>query len=350
MIYSYLSSNGPSWLIDDGEDKDIVISTRVRFVRNLAGYFFPGRSRTSELNYIREKIESAVKDLPLSIVFRVPELSNSDKDFLRERQIFISNIPAAKNGSILVSPDESMYLSINGDNHFYLVFMGSGGELYYLYRQAMDTMKILSERLEFARDKKWGYLTSSITDVGTGLRIGANFHLWAAAITGRLNQLESILKSNSMGIRGFFTYGAEVVGYMFHIFTIRTLGITEDEILEWTRNTISHIVRIERDARVELAEKARPQLEDRISRALGILRYSHLLGSQEALSLILTLKMGYDIKLITGTDLKQLLQLLLLVQPAHIEQIYSPEQSNPASFDIIRADIVKDRVSRVELL
>lgn len=349
MINQLFNPNGPLWLVEDGEDKDIVISTRVRFVRNIAGYFFPRRSRAAELKEIREKVEDAASGLPIGITLRMNELTNSDRDFLRERQIFISNIPSAKSGSILISNNEDFYISINGDNHIYLVHMGSGAELYSVYRQAYETINLLSGKLEFARDKKWGYLTSSITDVGTGLRIGANFHLWATSISGRLNQLESVLKSNSMGIRGFFTYGAEVLGYMFHIFTIKTLGISEDEIYEWARNTIQHIIRIERDARAEIIEKARFQLEDRVSRALGVLRYSHLIGTHEALSLLLSIKMGFDTNLLTGADIKQILQLLLLVQPAHIEQIYNPDQSNPASFDITRAEIIKDKLSNVEL-
>ncbi len=350
MISEHFDINGPSWLVGDGEDKEIIISTRTRIVRNLAGYFFPSRCKVAELKEISDKIESAISEIQFNTVLRVSSLTGTDADFLRERQIFISDTPSAKNGSIFISDEEDMYFSINGDNHLYMVFMGSGADLYPVFMRAMERVRDLSSKLDFAKDKRWGYLTATVTDVGTGLRIGANFHLWGVCVSGRLNQIEGILKSNSMGIRGFFSYGFEVIGYMFHIYTLKTLGVTEEDVFEQARNTITNIVRLERDARADIVERARYQLEDRVSRALGVLKYSRLIGAHEALNLLLALKMGLDSGLVAGCDLKTILNLLLLIQPAHIGQFFNPELSNPASLDITRAEIIKEKIGSAELI
>ena len=49
-----------AWYNKDGNDKDIILSSRVRFARNLVDYPFASRMDDTSANEIIEKIESAL--------------------------------------------------------------------------------------------------------------------------------------------------------------------------------------------------------------------------------------------------------------------------------------------------
>ncbi len=56
-------SRQPDWLLEEGPSDQIVIGTRARLHRNLAGFHFPTQARMDEKATILEEIGSKVSDL-----------------------------------------------------------------------------------------------------------------------------------------------------------------------------------------------------------------------------------------------------------------------------------------------
>ncbi len=105
MKIEALLANPGEWLSSAGDHHPIVISSRVRFARNLAKMPFPGWAKKSERIRILEEIKPEVEVLPeMSNSFsqQLNELSATEKQVLVERHL-ISREHAAKGmGSAVV--------------------------------------------------------------------------------------------------------------------------------------------------------------------------------------------------------------------------------------------------------
>lgn len=347
MISEKFSIEGPRWLLDEGDEKSIVFSTKIIYERNIAGYPFPTRARSFELNIVQSKVAEAMNHLPPHITVINSTLKDVEKAFLQERHIYAGS-SGGRNSITYVAPDESDHIVVNANNHLALAFYAGGFEPYSVYSSSASILSTLSEDLEFAWTKKWGYVTSSPFMMGTGMRISFALHLWGTSLLGQLNRLEDVLPKANMGIRGFFGERVDVIGYFFVVFTQKSLGVSEEEVIEIGKNSVKKLIEIEEEARQELIKRARVQIEDKIARSLGILRYSRLLGIQEALSLLANLKIGFDADLVSG-DSQQILTLFTLVQPAHIVCYMGATDNDQVSIDSIRAELVKDKLRDIEL-
>src|SRR3954462_14246991 len=85
---SLLTDGGVGWLDASGPSSHLVLSTRIRLARNLAGRVFQGRNSETEREDILQIVESAARDTVLlrrAIKFRLDRLERSDRQLLHER-------------------------------------------------------------------------------------------------------------------------------------------------------------------------------------------------------------------------------------------------------------------------
>ena len=85
---SLLPDGGLHWLIGSGPNSGIVLSSRIRLARNLAGYAFPTRAREGERLRVLQQLREAaprVRALKDAALVRVDECSLQDRRVLFER-------------------------------------------------------------------------------------------------------------------------------------------------------------------------------------------------------------------------------------------------------------------------
>ena len=88
MKLTDISSNINEWFNGSGPLADVVISSRIRLARNLAGYKFLSRCSTAEKSDILEKLKSTIMSLELGdkiSYISVDEAPVLDRHFLVER-------------------------------------------------------------------------------------------------------------------------------------------------------------------------------------------------------------------------------------------------------------------------
>jgi protein arginine kinase len=107
---------------------------------------------------------------------------------------------------------------------------------------------------------------------------------------------------------------------------------------------VGKVVRFEQRSREMLFRKARSLLEDKVWRALGLLRYSRSVSSKEALSLISAVRLGVGVGLIHDVPIRTLNRLLVYIQPAHL-QMRQGREMEPHERDEARADLVRETLS-----
>jgi protein arginine kinase len=344
-----LTNHAGEWLRGSGPMSDIVISTRVRLARNISGFPFLARASRHQ----RQLLESRLREVVLACnlapqVFYVdleaaPEI---DRQLLVERHL-ISRPHAAAEGArgVAVADDETASVMVNEEDHLRIQVLRSGLQLDQAWEQISRIDDLLESRLDFAYHARFGYLTACPTNVGTGLRVSVMLHLPALKLTGEIEKVFRAAKDLRLAVRGLYGEGTEATGDFYQISNQTTLGRSEEDVIgEFKLQVIPKIIDYEHHARRTLLNDRTVALDDKVCRALGILRSARLLASEETLFLLSHLRMGVNLERLKDISVNTINELFLLTQPAHLQKI----QGRRLEGDLrraARADYIRQRLN-----
>ena len=338
------STPGP-WLSDDGPDTDVVMSCRVRLARNIAGFPFVGRANDAQRREILRIAQQVVLSLDLADGMFWVDLSHSparDRQLLMERHLISRHLAEAEfPRAVAVSGDETLSIMVNEEDHLRMQVLGPGIGLSDLMDRINEVDDAIESRLDFAFSQRWGYLTACPTNVGAGIRLSVMMHLPGLKLTGEIDRLRRAAKDLHLAVRGYYGEGSESAGDFYQVSNQITLGRSEQDLLaEFRDRILPQIIEYEQHARQMLVERNPTLLDDRINRAVGILRSAHLLGAEEAMKLLSRVRLGIRLKRLHGIDLNKVNHLLLQVQSAHLQQSIganlNPDQRREARAKLVR--------------
>jgi protein arginine kinase len=347
MKFSNVMSSAGEWLRGEGPHHQIVISSRVRFARNLRNRAFPGWAKKAERTAILELIKPHVEELTEmqdSFSELLQDLSALEKQVLVERHL-ISREHAAKGAgsAVIMNRRQTLSIMINEEDHLRMQSIRSGLQLKQAFKLLDKIDSALEGDLEFAYDPRLGYLTACPTNVGTGMRASAMLHLPGLVLSELINQVVQAVSKIGLAVRGLYGEGTEAMGNLFQISNQTTLGEKEDEIITRLTKVIETIIEKEHDARQVLIQKKSNTLWDQIGRAYGVLTYAHAMTSKEALNLLSIIKLGVDLGTFPEDRRLPIDQLFMDTQPAHLQKS-SQQKLNAEERDHLRAQIIRDRL------
>jgi protein arginine kinase len=349
----------PPWLAGEGECVDVAMSSRVRLARNMAALpFMPKaqrRDRQQVLDMCRDQILRAGVSTRMMWI-DLHDCGLNERTLLVERHLISKQhskgkppAGAAQEDPRAVAfsvPDEKLSIMVNEEDHLRLQMVLPGLSL----RAAWNAISEVDDRLEggvhFAFSERFGYLTACPTNVGTGLRMSVMLHLPGLRLTGELDKVKRAATDMSLAVRGFYGEGSDAVGDLYQISNQTTLGKSEEMILrDLEQEIIPKVVEYERHSRRELIAKRRAGLEDQVHRAYGTLLHARLLATDEAMQLLSLVRLGVLMGVIRGTSHQRVNQLMLLVQPAHLQRVagreLDQEQRRAARAALVRSEIAK---------
>ncbi|MGQ0628976.1 MAG: ATP--guanido phosphotransferase [Phycisphaerales bacterium] len=391
---------GAPWLAGTGRDADVVISSRVRLARNLAGRAFPVRStlaqRAEVLELCRAHLMSGLLDQPGRRMAwcDVHALAPLERSLLVERHLISKEhakgkpLPATVPASAAPAgagtppsaetlpdprafavslPDESLSVMVNEEDHLRIQVLRSGLALTEAFESADRADDQIEGTLPGARaaaigsaepgvtpsqapglcyafSSRFGYLTACPTNVGCGARLSVMLHLPGLRLTGEIEKVKRAAKDLNLALRGYYGEGSEATGDLYQVSNQSTFGRPERAVLhEIEREIIPDIVRYERDARATLAGKRRRLLEDQVYRALALLQSARLVTPEEALTNLSLVRLGIATGLVPLVD-ADVTQLFLLTQPAHLQRVVGRELDQQRRREA-RADLLRARLT-----
>lgn len=325
------------WLKGMGESNDVVMSSRVRLARNIAGFPFSTQAsridRAQILEACKARILNMQTDSPTRFMWLdLHKLQREDRDLLVERQLMSRQHARGKlstgqggldepRGVAVLVPDERVSIMVNEEDHIRLQTMKSGLSLGLCLKEANSLDDLIEEGMDYAYHPRFGYLTACPTNVGTGLRLSVMLHLPGLKISGELEKVRRAAHDMGLAVRGFYGEGSESPGEFYQLSNQTTLGKSDDMLLrEMEHEIIPRVVGYERTARKGLINNQREQLEDQVWRALGTLRHARMMKTEESMQLLSTVRLGVITGLIQGVSLEQVHALLLAVQPTHLQR------------------------------
>ena len=339
------------WLEGPPTDLDVVISTRVRVARNLEHYKFPDLMTLEESDDLTNEILNAIKNSDEDENYRFIRIRDLNP---RERLVFIEEhlispglIQNLDKSSFLIRNDERATIMINEEDHIRIQTLFSGLKLLEGWELCSQIDDNLEQKIDYAFDEKLGFLTSCPTNVGTGLRASVMVHLPCLSMTGHINTIIEALRKVGLTVRGLYGEGSEALGNLYQISNQITLGESEEEIIKKLNKVISQIVARERNTRRYLLETKKLELEDKIYRSLGILTHSRLMSSREAMNHLSNIKLGWDINLIQNDKFKEIVKLMIDIQPANIQKTLEKDMAS-SERDNARAEIIRTFIENME--
>lgn len=289
----------PIWLRETGPDSDVVVSTRCRIARNLAGFPFPWRAGELESKQAAEAIliaaERSGRFRDAHVVQGVVGDSEANVRLVRWRYASRDWVAGGRNRWLLISSDTALSLLVNEEDHIRLQSITPGLQVESVLVRAGDAVSAMSASLDFAALPEVGYLTTSLTNAGAGMRISVLMHLAGLAAT-TARRLETVLEAaRALGcaVRGLYGEGSSGTGELFQVSNRYTFGTTPEQIADHVSSAAMYLIQEERAARRELFESAegRERLADGARRTLGDL-YAQEASPARLLQWVSTLRLA----------------------------------------------------------
>ena len=352
MKLADLTSRTSKWLRGIGPMHDIVVSSRVRLARNIAGFPFLSRCEDQHLETLKERLKGEILSANLfkeCLYIDMNDLSRLDSKLLLERHL-ISREHHKKTHSrgVVINSSETASIMINEEDHLRIQVLASGLELQSAFDRINKIDDEISSKVEYAFSSKLGYLTACPTNVGTGMRVSVMLHLPAMRLTNQLDHAFRAAADMRLAVRGIYGEGSEALGDFFQISNQITLGVSEQEILEQFLSTfVPEILTYERTARDILMRNHTTETEDKIYRSLAVLQSARTISTEEAMFLLSMVRLGVNVKRIEGISLKRLNEISVLIQPAHLQKINGDQYQNKLSRSILRANFLRKSFAEV---
>lgn len=325
LCLAELARTSGTWLRAEGPESDIVISTRIRLARNIIGYPFMSRADDDVKQQLVDAMRKTISATDIGRDFQfidIPSLDDIDCQLLVERQL-ISREIAQSTGprGAVVSKNEQFSIMLNEEDHVRLQVLNSGFSLDDCWQaiSALDTA--LESRISFAFDETLGYLTACPTNVGTGIRVSVMLHLPALRITREIQKVHQAAQKINLAVRGLYGEGSQAMGDFYQISNQMTLGCSEEQLLENLSEVVPNILGYERRVRDLLCRDNKSQLDDQISRAMGILTSARSISSEETMHLLSSLRLGVNLGLVDGVDIATVNELFIHTQPSHLQKL-----------------------------
>ena len=320
------------------KDIDVVLSSRIRFARNIKDYPFATKLDETSCREIIEKVEKVLSD------FKKTDLTDIDPT---EAQAYVESHTVSPEFAVSTLPHALLEkgdakVMVCEEDHIRSQVIKRGFTLNEAFAEACEVDDKLLSNLRIAYDEELGFLTHCPTNLGSGMRASVMMFLPGLAMTGELKGIVSQLSKLGLTIRGIYGEGSEAWGYLYQISNAETMGAAEEATVSRLCDIVTQIIARERSAR-ERIKAAGVRNYDPLCRALGILKYAHTLTSKEFIELYSKVRLGIAIGVIDEVGYETLDRLFVSVMPATLSQ---GQRLNESERDIKRAEVVKEKLSK----
>ncbi|MBX3120357.1 MAG: hypothetical protein KF784_14945 [Fimbriimonadaceae bacterium] len=252
----------PAWLDAEAPQTDVILSSRVRLMRNLQGHFFPNHADPDELKAIQKELTDALRKVTAptpkwedepnyaASAFEVmKDLSPAEREYLVGCRLVSPEFHWREPGrAVLLDPRRMVSIMVNEEDHLRLQALTPGWTFEYAYAAAHQLLAAMETKLTFAWSPKFGFLSTSPFNCGMGVRVSSMFHLIGLAQNKELPQILRAMAENGVVVRGLFGESSRAVGAFVQIST------TSDRLPEY-EGAIAYLAEKERQARVAISHE-----------------------------------------------------------------------------------------------
>lgn len=336
------------WFDDTENMNDIVISSRVRLARNLYNYPFSLKINDEQTNRLVNDIKESFFGQSEQVkhdydFYEVNRMDRVDKLYFVETHC-VSPLLAKKDQStgVILSKDASTSIMINEEDHLRIQAVSAGENMGKVFKEANRIDDLFSERLIYAFNQKYGYITSCPTNLGTGIRASYMVHLPFLENEELIKALSDEMNRFGFTIRGIYGEGTQALGSIYQISNQKTLGQSEEEIISSLDNIVQQVIKQEKILRENTKKKNPLGMEDMVFKAYGILKHARCLTSQDAMTYLSRIHIGLCENLMHPKDEDKfnVYYLMIQIQPANLQKAFGKIMTSDER-DKFRAELIR---------
>lgn len=323
-----------AWYAFNGPDNDVVLSTRVRFARNLANFPFPSKFKDDDAYRVQTLVFDSFSHCEQPDRYQgviASELDSLGSSILQERGVLDLNYVKENGCGIIVRTDGKVSCEINTSDHVRIASFVPGLDGKAAFDLCAKVDDELQNTLQFAADYEKGYLTSSIYDCGSGMKISCRLHLPSLSFSGKLLELFASLNSKEIEVSDCFGAGtlpSSSLGFYYQISSrISGNGTELDQIAALT-SAVKFLVENERRERAIVLRKHQTEVRNRIFRSYSKIKFASLIDLREAVEIISDIKWGKNLGFFSEVEEQTLCALLYRIQNGHLEFVLKSKKFN----------------------
>jgi protein arginine kinase len=275
----------PSWASADGPDRDVAVSTRARLARNLREYSFPHRASETERREVAERIRAAIglvrPDAEAIAVWKRPLAEQ--RELVETQRCSPLMADGTSERWVILAEGGDLSLLINEEDHLRLQIIAPGCQPVNALARAEALAAELDRSLGFARNTTLGFLTASLSNVGTGLRLSVLLHLPALAFEQSLSEKLRAVQRIDGTVRGVHGEGTKSAGALYQVSHATTLGHSSEYFGGIVTGGAGQLILDERAARVRLAAESPRRILSDAERAIQTIRTTEHFDAETAL-------------------------------------------------------------------
>lgn len=312
------------WYEEKDAENDVIVASRIRLLRNLRDYKFPWKLEEQEAKKLTGELEEKLRtigslDGRSYVVSDLSQMTQLERNALRERRM-ISRRAAKEPGQagLIRSADEAVSLTINCEDHLRMQVSHSGAQLHQSWKEMDKIDDYVNELYPYAFDDQVGYLTTYPTNIGTGMRAYLVLHLALLDSVSRFEDIVDEISRFGLKLKPAFSSDKQLNGNMYVLYNEKTLGTSEEEILELLEKVGGQLAGQERSLRDNSIEQHRLEVEDICYKAYGTIRYSKLMTLKMGMHLISQLRWGQEKQIIRFQEYCNFYEIMMGMQEANL--------------------------------
>jgi len=301
-----------------------LISTKIKFFRNLKAYkFVPKLTQENKVKII-EELSAALTD------FKFINAENIDEEivkYLKQNYLFNNSV-----NHLFLSIKKGVVVNLFNGEHLEICSTSSNLNKDFL-KQIKEVESLLSNKINLAYDDNLGFLMSDITKVGSGLSVESLISLPCISEMGKIEQIKQNL--NKLG----YNLTETQTEFVYNLGTKCNLGLAEKTVIEDYQKVLKKLQDVETESAKLLDVGSHDEIMDKSMRSLAILNGAYLLTQEELNKLLTQLRTGLNLGFI-DVSLEKINKIQALTNGGNSEFISQSELKNLAQAvkDILKGE------------
>ena len=267
------------WYEMGSAERDVVLSTRARFARNVKDYPFDLSCMPKVRDELVKRVQNAANGVLQSI--EMERLTQVERLALCEEHVISPAFMDEGSGLLLCDREKGVFIMTPEEDHIRLQVIGGGFVPNEVLERGLEFVSKLQSGMQFSYDEEWGYLTHCPTNLGAALRLSAMVFLPGIVMENRISTLSNSLAGLGYNLRGMYGEGSESKGCLFQISNRYSLGAEPRTVASSFISVMERVIELERRSRSALVGDS---LSDTAGRAYGTLRYCCKISYDEFLT------------------------------------------------------------------
>lgn len=288
--------------------------------RNIAGFAFSEKISKADASSISQKLSKILYELyPNGQYFKSNEVKDKSTHLLFEHLFIPNREKLHPEGGIFIDIENNFIAIFHLEDHLTVFFHDTElqGEKILLQISALDEK--IQEHIPLAYSDKFGFITASTANLGTGLAKEAILHAPA------INILHKEIEENDK----VFIHGLHAEKNALHNLVIAAnkycLGISEKNIISNVDEVAKNIYSEEIASKKQLQTSPPKDFLNTLSKNFGLVSFCKSLEFHEALNIASSIDLAISLDLLQSPNKTFFFDLFFSLRRAHLEAFFSKD-------------------------